>query len=141
MLSCLCDNACKRSLVISRKNRASCPITGFCLTQYIPHALNRGINIIKNQMIPKTFKMVTLLNAPLLSTQIPHPHHTHTHAHARTHARAHARLLACLQLSIMAYCTSRCRDGAWYRCTVQHNCGKSGKLAICTYATYLCNHL
>ena len=42
VLSCLCDNACKRSLAICRKSRA------LCLSLYDPHALNRDINMIQS---------------------------------------------------------------------------------------------
>ena len=41
VLSCLCDNACKGSLAIICKSRASCPVAGFCLS------LKRDVNMIQ----------------------------------------------------------------------------------------------
>ena len=41
LLSCLCNNACKRSLAICRKIGHRVPLAGFCLSLYCLHVLNR----------------------------------------------------------------------------------------------------
>ena len=50
VLSCLCDNACKRSLAICCKSRASCPVS-LCLSLYGLHVLNRDFNMIQTNKI------------------------------------------------------------------------------------------
>ena len=46
VLSCLCDNACKRFLAICRKS--SCVLlAGYCLSRYGLHVLNRDVNMIQ----------------------------------------------------------------------------------------------
>ena len=47
VLSCLCDNACKRSLAICRKSRASCPVSRLLSVPMCLHVLNRDVNMIQ----------------------------------------------------------------------------------------------
>ena len=47
VLSCLCDNACKGSLAICHKSRASCPISRLLSVLYSLHVLNRDMNMIQ----------------------------------------------------------------------------------------------
>ena len=46
--SCLCDDACKRSLAICRKSTWHCvPLAGFCLSLYSLDVLNGDVNMIQ----------------------------------------------------------------------------------------------
>ena len=58
ILSCLCANACKRSLAICCKSRHGVLLAGFCLSQYSLHVLNRDINMIlyKNFFVKQKVK-------------------------------------------------------------------------------------
>ena len=47
VLSCLCDNACKRSLAICCMSRHCVPLVSVCLSLYGLHALNRDVNMIQ----------------------------------------------------------------------------------------------
>ena len=49
LLSCLCDNTCKRSLATCRKSRHHVQLPGFCLSLYGLHVLNRDVNMIKKK--------------------------------------------------------------------------------------------
>ena len=50
VLSCLCDNVCKRSLAICRKSGASCPISSLLSALPIwPARTERDVNIIQIQ--------------------------------------------------------------------------------------------
>ena len=42
VLSCLCDNACKRSLAICRKSRASCPVSRLLSVPILPACAEQG---------------------------------------------------------------------------------------------------
>ena len=48
-LSCLCDNVCKRSLLVRVGHLVL--LTGFCLSLCGLHVLNRDVNMIQNQYI------------------------------------------------------------------------------------------
>ena len=54
VLSCLCDNPCKRSQAICHETGALCPLAGFCLSLYSMHVLNRDINMIQTNKQNKT---------------------------------------------------------------------------------------
>ena len=56
VLSCLCDNACKRSLAISVvRVWHDVSLAGFCLSLYSLDMLNRYVNIIKNVTIHQRY--------------------------------------------------------------------------------------
>ena len=59
VLPCLCDNACKKSLVICHKSRALCPAAGCCL--YSLHVLNRDVNMIQTKVRSSFLIMTNML--------------------------------------------------------------------------------
>ena len=66
VLSCLCDNACERSLAICHKNRHCIPLDGFSLSLYSLHVLNRDVNMIQIQNNPNHPRYLPYSNRDLL---------------------------------------------------------------------------
>ena len=65
VLSCLCDNACKRSLAICRKNRASCPVSRLLSVPIWPTCAENMIQTNK-----QTNKLTNLFHFVMLNSQI-----------------------------------------------------------------------
>ena len=66
VLLCLCNNACKISLAIYRKNWALCPVSRLLSVPIYLHALNMDVNMIQsiNQLLPTRlfFKLLIILD-------------------------------------------------------------------------------
>ena len=52
VLSCLCDNACKRSLAIDCKIRTLCPVSKLLSVPIWPACVNRDVHIIPTLSLP-----------------------------------------------------------------------------------------
>ena len=65
VLSCLCDNACKRSLVICHKSRASCPVGRLLSVPIWPACAKQGRQYDTNKKLP-TWASMSLSSVSML---------------------------------------------------------------------------